>query len=227
MILVFLLLIIALIFDFLIGSELGLCYYPLAEHYTLPMNEQTVMLLREKNLLLTANEIERTLQRLAHEILERNKGTANLVLIGIRRRGVPLAERLARIMQGLEKTSVPVGCLDMNLYRDDLSLVATQPIIHKTEIHFPITGKCVVLVDDVLYTGRTVRAALDALLDYGRPKLIKLCVLIDRGWRELPISANYVGKTLQTSEKEVVEVQLKEIDQDDSVRMMEKVAAEE
>lgn len=193
----------------------------------MPMNEQMVMLLREKNLLLTANEIERTLQRLAHEILERNKGTANLVLIGIRRRGVPLAERLARIMQGLEKTSVPVGCLDMNLYRDNLSLVATQPIIHKTEIHFPITGKCVVLVDDVLYTGRTVRAALDALLDYGRPKLIKLCVLIDRGWRELPISANYVGKTLQTSEKEVVEVNLKEIDQDDSVRMMEKVAAEE
>lgn len=193
----------------------------------MPMNEQMVMLLREKNLLLTANEIERTLQRLAHEILERNKGTTNLVLIGIRRRGVPLAERLARIMQGLEKTSVPVGCLDMNLYRDDLSLVATQPIIHKTEIHFPITGKCVVLVDDVLYTGRTVRAALDALLDYGRPKLIKLCVLIDRGWRELPISANYVGKALQTSEKEVVEVNLKEIDQDDSVRMMEKIAAEE
>ncbi len=191
------------------------------------MNEQRVMLLKEKSLLLNSNEIERTLQRLAHEILERNKGTANLVLIGIRRRGVPLAERLARIMQDLEKTSVPVGCLDMNLYRDDLSLVATQPIIHKTEIHFPITGKCVVLVDDVLYTGRTVRAALDALLDYGRPKIIKLCVLIDRGWRELPISANYVGKTLQTSEKEVVEVHLAEVDQDDSVRMMEKIESTE
>jgi pyrimidine operon attenuation protein / uracil phosphoribosyltransferase len=182
------------------------------------------MPLREKTILMTAAEIDRTLQRLAHEILERNRGTDNLVLIGIRRRGVPLAERLARIIEELEKQKVPVGCLDMNLYRDDLSTVAIQPVIHKTEIPFPIVGKCVVLVDDVLYTGRTVRAAIDALLDYGRPKLIKLCAFIDRGWRELPIAANYVGKTLQTKEDEVIEVRLSEIDQDDSVRIMEKVS---
>jgi pyrimidine operon attenuation protein/uracil phosphoribosyltransferase len=182
------------------------------------------MPLTEKAQIMTAAEIERTLQRLAHEIVERNKGTANLVLIGIRRRGVPLAERLARMIQEIERAQVPVGCLDMNLYRDDLSLVATQPVIHKTEIPFPIAGKCVVLVDDVLYTGRTVRAAIDALLDFGRPKLIKLCTLIDRGWRELPIAANYVGKTVQTTDKEVVEVRLQEIDQEDSVRLMEKLA---
>jgi pyrimidine operon attenuation protein/uracil phosphoribosyltransferase len=156
--------------------------------------------------------------------VERNKGTANLALIGIRRRGVPLAERLARMIQEIERAPVPVGCLDMNLYRDDLSLVATQPVIHKTEIPFPIAGKCVVLIDDVLFTGRTVRAAIDALLDFGRPKLIKLCALVDRGWRELPIAANYVGKTIQTTEREVVEVRLREIDQEDRVLLMEKSA---
>ena len=179
------------------------------------------MPLKEKAQLMTAAQIERTLQRLAREIVERTKGTDNLVLIGIRRRGVPLAERLSQCIRGFEKRPVPVGFLDITLYRDDLSMVSTQPVIYKTEINFPITGKCVVLVDDVLYTGRTVRAAIDALLDFGRPKLIKLCTLIDRGWRELPIAANYVGKTVQTSENEIVEVQLSEVDHGDGAWLME------
>src|SRR6185436_19624554 len=152
------------------------------------------MNIREKAQVMTAAEIERTLLRLAHEIVERNNGIKNLALIGIRRRGVPLAERLAKSIREFEKAQVPVGYLDINLYRDDLSTIATQPVIQSTEIHFPIVDLTVVLVDDVLYTGRTVRAAMDALLDYGRPKFIQLCVLIDRGHRELPIEANYVGK---------------------------------
>jgi pyrimidine operon attenuation protein / uracil phosphoribosyltransferase len=178
---------------------------------------------REKAELMTATEMERTLIRLAHEIVERNRGTTNLALIGIRRRGVPLAKRLARSIHKSENVHVPVGYLDINLYRDDLSTVATQPVIQSTEIHFPINDVTVVLVDDVLYTGRTVRAAMEALLDYGRPKAIQLCALIDRGHRELPIQADYVGKTVQTTTNEIVEVMVADIDQKEGVVLVEKV----
>jgi pyrimidine operon attenuation protein/uracil phosphoribosyltransferase len=181
------------------------------------------MNIREKAQIMTAAEIERTLIRLAHEIVERNGGIKNLALIGIRRRGVPLAERLASAIYEFEKAQVPVGSLDINLYRDDLSTVATQPVIQSTEIHFPINGMTIVLVDDVLYTGRTVRAAMEALLDYGRPKAIQLCALIDRGHRELPIQANYVGKSVQTTANEIVEVKVADIDQTEGVLLVEKV----
>jgi pyrimidine operon attenuation protein/uracil phosphoribosyltransferase len=183
----------------------------------------TKMPIREKAQIMTATEMERALNRLAHEIVERNRGTKNLALIGIRRRGVPLADRLAKAILEFEKAPVPVGYLDINLYRDDLSTVSTQPVIQRTEIHFPIVDLSVVLVDDVLYTGRTVRAAMDALLDYGRPKFIQLCVLIDRGHRELPIEANYVGKSVQTTDNEIIEVKLTEVDQKECVLLVEKV----
>lgn len=171
----------------------------------------------EKAQILSETEMSRSLARLAQEIVERNNGTEGLALVGIRRRGVPLAQRLARIIADLEKTQVPVGVLDINLYRDDFSSVATQPVIQRTEINFPVPDKTIVLVDDVLYTGRTVRAAMDALLDFGRPKAIQLCVLIDRGLRELPIEANYVGKYVQTSQNESVEVRLTETDRQECV----------
>jgi pyrimidine operon attenuation protein / uracil phosphoribosyltransferase len=181
------------------------------------------MNIREKAQVMTAAEIERTLLRLAHEIVERNNGIKNLALIGIRRRGDALAERLAKSIREFEKAQVPVGYLDINLYRDDLSTIATQPVIQSTEIHFPVVGKSIVLVDDVLYTGRTTRAAMDALLDYGRPRAIQLCVLIDRGHRELPIEANYVGKYIQTADNEIIEVKLPETDQSERVLLVEKV----
>jgi len=181
------------------------------------------MNIREKAQVMTATEIERTLLRLAHEIVERNNGIKNLALIGIRRRGDVLAERLAKSIREFEKAQVPVGYLDINLYRDDLSTIATQPVIQSTEIHFPVVGKAIVLVDDVLYTGRTTRAAIDALLDYGRPRAIQLCVLIDRGHRELPIEANYVGKYIQTTDNEIIEVKLPETDQSERVLLVEKV----
>jgi pyrimidine operon attenuation protein/uracil phosphoribosyltransferase len=181
------------------------------------------MNIREKGQIMTDTEMERALNRLAREIVERHRGTKNLALIGIRRRGVPLAERLAKVILDFEKVRVPVGYLDINLYRDDLSTVAMQPVIQSTEIHFPIVNISVVLVDDVLYTGRTVRAAMDALLDYGRPKSIQLCVLIDRGHRELPIEANYVGKVVQTTDNEIIEVKLMEVDQQECVMLVEKL----
>jgi len=181
------------------------------------------MNIREKGQIMTATEMERALNRLAHEIVERHRGTKNLALIGIRRRGVPLAERLAKTILHFEKVRIPVGYLDINLYRDDLSTVSMQPVIQSTEIHFPIANISIVLVDDVLYTGRTVRAAMDALLDYGRPKTIQLCVLIDRGHRELPIEANYIGKFVQTTDNEIIEVKLTEIDQQEGVMLVEKL----
>ncbi len=181
------------------------------------------MTIREKAQIMTATEMERAIVRLAHEIVERNLGTKNLALIGIRRRGVPLAERLAKAILEFEKVAVPVGYLDINLYRDDLSTVSTQPVIQSTEIRFSVVDLSVVLVDDVLYTGRTVRAAMDALLDYGRPKAIQLCVLIDRGHRELPIEANYIGKFVQTTDNEIIEVKLTEVDQQECVLLVEKV----
>lgn len=177
----------------------------------------------EKSQLMSAAEIERTLQRLAHEILEQNHGTAGVALIGIRRRGVPLAERLSRIVRSVTKTELPAGTLDITLYRDDLSLVAPQPVVQSSDIPFPVDDMTLILVDDVLYTGRTVRAAMNGLFDLGRPKRIQLCVLIDRGHRELPVEATYVGRDVQTSDMEIVEVRLNEIDQQERVMLVERV----
>ncbi|ACX51523.1 Uracil phosphoribosyltransferase [Ammonifex degensii KC4] len=180
------------------------------------------MILRDKAQILDAEGMRRTLTRMAHEILERNKGVENLALVGIRRRGVPLAKRLAALIRDIEGQAVPVGALDITLYRDDLTQLSYQPIVYRTEIDFPVTGKRIVLVDDVLYTGRTVRAALDALMDLGRPNVIQLAVLIDRGHRELPIRADYVGKNVPTSRKEEVAVMVKEIDGEDKVVIRER-----
>jgi pyrimidine operon attenuation protein / uracil phosphoribosyltransferase len=171
--------------------------------------------------------VERTLIRLAHEILEKNNGVEDLALVGIRRRGVPLAERLAKIIQRIEKKPVLLGTLDITLYRDDLSsgdlsTLDSKPVVRKTEIGIPIEGKSVVLVDDVLYTGRTTRAAMDALFRAGRPKRLQLCVLIDRGHRELPIEAAFIGRTVQTTENQIIEVKLREIDDAEKVLLMEK-----
>jgi pyrimidine operon attenuation protein / uracil phosphoribosyltransferase len=181
---------------------------------------------REKSQLMSASEIDRTLVRLANEILERNNGLVGVVLVGVRRRGVPLAERLAKKMMEIEKTAPPVETLDITFYRDDLSTVAQKPVVQEVPSAFTVEGKTAILVDDVLYTGRTTRAALEALLDHGRPQRVDLCVLIDRGHRELPIQANYVGRVLQTSDTEVVEVRLREIDDEERVMLCERVTSE-
>ena len=165
--------------------------------------------------------IRRGLIRIAHEIIENNKGVEDLVLVGIRTRGVPLAERLAGEIKRIEGISLPVGILDITLYRDDLSTLSYQPVVHQTQIPVDINGKKIILIDDVLYTGRTVRAALDAIIDIGRPKVIQLAVLVDRGHRELPIRADYVGKNVPTSSKEVVGVHLMPVDQADKVVIKE------
>ncbi|MDX2154630.1 MAG: bifunctional pyr operon transcriptional regulator/uracil phosphoribosyltransferase PyrR [Bryobacteraceae bacterium] len=178
---------------------------------------------REKSQLMSASEIDRTLVRLAHEILEKNQDLDKLAFIGIRRRGVPLAQRLARKIGELERIDIPVGILDINLYRDDLSTVGAQPVVSSTEINFPIAGKHIILMDDVLYTGRTIRAALDALFERGRPAGVQLLVLIDRGHRELPIEARYVGRMVQTTSREIIEVKFKEIDDLEKVLLVEKV----
>ncbi|HWJ03116.1 MAG TPA: bifunctional pyr operon transcriptional regulator/uracil phosphoribosyltransferase PyrR [Verrucomicrobiae bacterium] len=175
------------------------------------------MKLVEKNQIMDADGMRRAITRIAHEIIEKNKGTDDLVLIGIRRRGVPLAERLRAKVKEIEGVSLPMGVLDITLYRDDLTTLDHQPVVHRTEVPFSIHGKKIVLVDDVLFTGRTVRAALDAIIDIGRPQAIQLAVLVDRGHRELPIRADFVGKNLPTSSKEVVSVRLFEIDQEDRV----------
>ena len=180
------------------------------------------MTLIEKAQIIDADGVRRALVRIAHEIVERNKGTENVVLIGIRRRGVPLAQRLSRFIKEVEGVEIPVGILDITLYRDDLSTLASQPVVHKTEVPAGIQGKTLILVDDVLYTGRTVRAALDAIIDLGRPAVIQLAVLIDRGHRELPIRADYVGKNVPTSKREVIEVRLEEVDRVNGVWIMEK-----
>lgn len=172
--------------------------------------------------ILDKKEISRTLSRIAHQILEKNKSTKDLVLVGIRTRGVFLAERIAKKLKESEKENVPVGILDINLYRDDLSILNYHPVVRKTEIPFDIKNKIIVLIDDVLFTGRTIRSALDALMDIGRPKCIQLAVLIDRGHRELPISADFTGKILPTSLNEIVEVKLKETDKIDSVQIIKK-----
>jgi pyrimidine operon attenuation protein / uracil phosphoribosyltransferase len=180
---------------------------------------------REKSQLMSASEIDRTLVRLAHEILERHNGVEALVLVGIRRRGVPLASRLAQKIADIEKVATPVGILDITFYRDDLSTVHHQPVVQPATVLFDVKDKAVVLVDDVLYTGRTVRAALDALVDHGRPRRVELCVLIDRGHRELPIQANYVGRSVQTAASEVIEVRLREVDNEERVILCEKVGS--
>ena len=179
--------------------------------------------LREKGRLMSASEIERTLVRLAHEIVERNDGGQNLGLIGIKRRGVPLAQRLAKIIEKIEKHPVDTGVLDISFYRDDLSTSGARPTVVKGEIGFDVTGRDVVLMDDVLYTGRTIRAALDALFDHGRPKSVQLLVLIDRGHRELPIQATFTGRTVPTSRREIIEVKLNEIDGQEQVLLVELV----
>ncbi len=176
-------------------------------------------MIEPKALLMDAAQMNRALSRIAHEIIERNKGIESVALVGIRRRGVPLAQRLAERLQEFEGRTVPVGILDITLYRDDLTELSSVPLIHKSEVNFKLPGTVVVLVDDVLYTGRTVRAALDALLDIGRPSVIQLAVLIDRGHRELPIRADYVGKNVPTSKREVVEVHLTEVDGDEFVAL--------
>jgi pyrimidine operon attenuation protein / uracil phosphoribosyltransferase len=170
---------------------------------------------------MDADRMARSLARIAHEILERNKNVEELALVGIRSRGVPLARRIAAIIRDISRHDVPTGALDITLYRDDLMrhAVGAQPVVRSTEIPFPITDKRILLVDDVLYTGRTIRAALDALIEFGRPRTIQLIVLVDRGHRELPIKADYVGKNLPTSLSESVQVHLTELDGRDEVEI--------
>lgn len=178
--------------------------------------------MKEKAKLLDKDSLGRSIMRIAHEILEKNKGTTQLCLVGIRKRGIYLAGRLAACIEKIEKEKIPVGVLDITLYRDDLSLIAAQPVVHKTEIDFDITDKNIILVDDVLYTGRTVRAALDALMDLGRPRSIQLAVLIDRGHREIPLRPDYIGKNIPTAKNETVEVRLNETDGKDEVVIVSK-----
>ena len=179
--------------------------------------------LREKGQIMSASEIERTIVRLAHEIVEKNNGADNLGLVGIKRRGVPLAERLAKILGRIEKIPVPVGTLDITLYRDDLSTVGHRPEVRPRAMEFDIQDKNIILVDDVLYTGRTTRAALDALFDHGRPRRIQLLALIDRGHRELPIEAEFVGRKVPTADNEIIEVKFQETDGAEKVLLVERL----
>ena len=185
-------------------------------------NPSRKMALRQKAQLMSASEIERTLVRLAYEIVEKNGGVDALGLVGIRRRGVPIAERLGKIVARIESAKVPVGTLDITFYRDDLSTLGPKPVVLEKEIGFSIEDKNIVLVDDVLFTGRTTRAAMDALFSQGRPRKVQLCVLIDRGHRELPVEASFVGRHVQTTANEVIEVKLTEVDNTDKVLLMEK-----
>lgn len=182
---------------------------------------------REKAQLMSASEIDRTLVRLAHEVLEKTQKLDRLAFIGIRRRGVPMAQRLAKKIESLENRKVPVGVLDITFYRDDLSTVDTKPVVNTTEIPFDVAGLDIVLMDDVLYTGRTIRAALDALFERGRPARVRLLVLIDRGHRELPIEAAFIGRNVQTTDIEIIEVKLQEIDGMEKVLLVERAAASE
>lgn len=181
------------------------------------------MKLKQKARILDQEAMARVVMRIAHEILEKNKQVKDLAIVGIRNRGAHLAERVAASIENIKGTRVPVGILDITLYRDDLTTIAEQPVVHETEIGFDITKKRIILVDDVLYTGRTIRCALDELIDFGRPHNIQLAVLIDRGHRELPIRADYVGKNVPTSQGEEVEVRLKETDGIDEVVIAERI----
>ena len=182
---------------------------------------KTTMQLREKGRIMSASEIERTLVRLAHEILEKNNGADNLGLVGIKRRGVPIAQRLAALIGGIEKQPIDSGVLDISFYRDDLTTHDVRPIVSPGALGFDVTDRNIILIDDVLYTGRTIRAALDALFSHGRPSRVQLLVLIDRGHRELPIEATFVGRKVQTTSREIIEVKLREIDNDEQVLMVE------
>ena len=170
---------------------------------------------------MSAEEIDRTLLRLAYEVVERNNGIDEVVLVGIRRRGVPLAHRLATRIARVENREVPVATLEVTLYRDDLTMIAPQPVVKSKNLEVGVDGRTAVLVDDVLYTGRTIRASMNALFDYGRPARVQLCVLIDRGYRELPIEASYVGRLVHTAPKEIVEVRLQEVDSEERVVLVE------
>ncbi|WP_018250251.1 bifunctional pyr operon transcriptional regulator/uracil phosphoribosyltransferase PyrR [Orenia marismortui] len=181
------------------------------------------MELKTKKKLLDSDGIRRALTRISHEIIEKNEGLEDIVIVGIRTRGVPLAKRISSKLEEIEGEKVSTGILDITLYRDDLTTIANQPIVHQTEIPIDITDKKVVLVDDVLYTGRTVRSALDALMDLGRPRNIQLAILVDRGHRELPIRADFVGKNLPTSNQEVISVNLQEVDGEDAVVLKEQI----
>ncbi|MBA1336204.1 MAG: Pyrimidine operon regulatory protein PyrR [Firmicutes bacterium] len=171
--------------------------------------------------IMDETAINRAITRVSHEILERNKGVDDLVLVGIRTRGLPLAKRIASKIKEIEGVDLPIGVLDITLYRDDLSTIAKLPVVNGTQIDFDINGRKLVLIDDVLYTGRTVRAALDAIVDIGRPSSIQLMVLVDRGHRELPIRADYVGKNVPTSNREIIKVNLEEVDGENSVLIVE------
>jgi pyrimidine operon attenuation protein/uracil phosphoribosyltransferase len=175
----------------------------------------------EKSVVMTAADMNRVLARMATQIVENNPDLVNVLLIGIRRRGVPLAERLAQKIKEMDAIEVGTGALDITLYRDDLSTVAERPVVNRTDLPADITGKTIILVDDVLYTGRTVRAALDELIDFGRPRRVQLLALVDRGWRELPIQADYVGKYVTTTENEVIKVMLPEFDEKEQVLLVE------
>jgi pyrimidine operon attenuation protein/uracil phosphoribosyltransferase len=179
--------------------------------------------IREKGRLMSASEIERTLVRLAHEIVEKNNGGENLGLVGIKRRGVPLAQRLGAMISKIEKHPIDTGVLDISFYRDDLSTSGPRPTVTPGTIGFDVTGRDIVLIDDVLYTGRTIRAALDALFDQGRPKSVQLLTLVDRGHRELPIEATYTGRSIPTSSREIIEVKLNEIDGQEQVLLVERM----
>jgi pyrimidine operon attenuation protein/uracil phosphoribosyltransferase len=195
----------------------------MSETLSTPAEPTSAPRLREKGRLMSSSEIERTLVRLAHEIVERNNGAANLGLVGIKRRGVPLAERIAKHIATIEKSPVQTGVLDISFYRDDLSTKDKKPVVEKAEIGFDVNGRDIILMDDVLYTGRTIRAALDALFDHGRPKSVQLLVLIDRGHRELPIEARFIGRTVPTSRREIIEVKLREVDNEEQVLLVELV----
>jgi pyrimidine operon attenuation protein/uracil phosphoribosyltransferase len=177
--------------------------------------------MKTKSKVMNADDITRTLLRLTHEILEKHHGAEDLVIVGIRNRGDVLAKRMIQHILKIEKKEVPLGILDITLYRDDFQRLADRPVVQETDIHMDIFEKKIVLVDDVLFTGRTIRAALDALMDHGRPALIQLAVLVDRGHRELPIKADYVGKNIPTAVNEQVQVQLKEVDGEDRVLLVE------
>jgi pyrimidine operon attenuation protein/uracil phosphoribosyltransferase len=177
----------------------------------------------DSHVVLSAEDVGRAIRRIAHEIVERNHGVAGLVLIGMRTRGVPLAQRIAAAIEEFEGQSVPVGALDIGLYRDDIGSIGKAPRIQPSDLPTDIEGKTIVLVDDVLYTGRSIRAALDALIDYGRPAAIQLAVIVDRGHRELPIRPDYIGKNIPTARDEDVKVLLREIDGEDEVQLVKLV----
>ncbi len=176
----------------------------------------------KSTLIMDAKAVERALIRISHEMLEKNRGAENMAVIGIQNRGAYLAERVAELIEKIEQVKVPVGLMDITLYRDDVQTKLEQPVVHKTEIMFDVKDKVIILVDDVLFTGRTVRAALDQIIDFGRPKSIQLAVLVDRGHRELPIRADYVGKNIPTAKEDRVQVKIKEVDDEDSVSVIKR-----